>query len=394
MLWDDPEFLPVSLYGIMCGYSGYAKNSNIPALESLGNYILAGSVRVEIPPVILFDWRMAQPTSGQSSPISYYWSGTMTTTHYVACARGAVFATSGAPTIHCAGVRGESYATAYWMVDQNYTSNDPVEKISTLMFKGNTSAMHDAFMACAACSKVKLVELSQDGSGTTLYDLLDSGDSFAQKIVIDYTSIMSVQYSTGGCVWIQPYLGNVRISGLKAASINASSGTFSSDLLTDLLTVTTRARIGGDCTIEGNMTSIGKLIFSSGIRFKDDNNDCIENPNNASYYPHSPKFPHGLYVVGALNATTLTDNDRKMHIVVPGTGLDTVDLTTDSQVVSTTSFYNSKYKLNDIIIVSNTGNSTIIVKAASGYNVVIQGNLSCAFIKVDSARWNLISYVQ
>ena len=244
MLWDDPEFLPVSLYGVMCGYSGYAKTSNIPALETLGHYVLVGTVRVEVPPVILFDWRMAQPTSWQSSPVAYHWSGTFTTTHYVACAKGVVFTTSGNPTIHCAGVRGESYATAYWIVDQNYTGNDPAEKISTLMFRGNTSAMHDAFMACVACDKVKVVELSQDGTGTTLYDLLDSGDSFAQKIVIDHTSILAVYYATGGCVWIQPYFGNVRIGGLKAGSINASSGTFSSDILTDLLSVTTRARIG------------------------------------------------------------------------------------------------------------------------------------------------------
>jgi hypothetical protein len=261
MLWDDPEFLPVSLYGVMCGYSGYAKTSNIPALETLGHYVIVGGVRVEVPPVILFDWRMAQPTSGQSSPVAYHWSGTFTTTHYVACARGVVFSTAGKPTIHCAGVRGESYATAYWMVDQNYTDNDPAEKISTLMFKGNTSTMHDAFMDCAACTKVKVVELSQDGSGTTLYDLLGIGDSFAQKIVIDYTSILAVQYSTGGCVWIQPYLGKVHISGLKVNGISASSGTFGSDVLTDLLTVTTRARVGGGNTQGGSDVAldVGKL---------------------------------------------------------------------------------------------------------------------------------------
>ena len=187
MLWDDPEFLPVSLYGIMCGYSGSSKTSSIPALEALGNYVLVGSVRVEVPPVILFDWRMAQPTSGQLSPVAYHWSRTFTTTHYVACARGVVFSTSSTPpTIHCAGVRGESYANAYWMVDQDYTTKDPAEKISTLMFRGNTLAVHDAFMACVACPKVKVVELSKDGSGTTVYNLLTSSDNFNGKVVVDY----------------------------------------------------------------------------------------------------------------------------------------------------------------------------------------------------------------
>lgn len=186
MLWDDPEFLPVSLYGIMCGYSGYAKTSNIPALEGLGHYVLVGGVRVEVPPVILFDGRMAQPTSGLLSPIAYHWSGTFTTTHYVACARGVTFSTTSNPTIHCAGVRGESYANAYWLVDQDYSSKDPAEKISTLMFRGNTSAVHDAFMACVACPKVKVVELSKDTSGTSLYDILTSSDNFNGKVVIDY----------------------------------------------------------------------------------------------------------------------------------------------------------------------------------------------------------------
>ena len=191
MLWDDPEFLPASLYGVMCGYVGYSKTSGIPSLEALGNYVLVGSVRVEVPPVILFDWRMAQPTSGQSSPVAYHWTGTFTTTHYVACARGVEFSTSTPPTIHCAGVRGEIYATAYWMVDQDYTSHDPIEKISTLMFRGNTAAMHDAFMACAACSKVNVIEM-YPGS---LYDTLTSLDSFDDKVIIDHNIWQNILYS-------------------------------------------------------------------------------------------------------------------------------------------------------------------------------------------------------
>ena len=196
MLWDDPEFLTASLYGVMCGYSGYSKTSGIPSLEALGHYVLVGSVRVEVPPVILFDWRMAQPTSGQSSPIAYHWSGTFTTTHYVACARGVVFSTATLPTIHCAGVRGESYANAYWLVDQDYTTKDPMEKISTLMFNGNTQEMHDAFMACSSCSKVKTIEM-YPGS---LYDTLTNIDSFSGKIIIEQNSWMNINYSTSNCV--------------------------------------------------------------------------------------------------------------------------------------------------------------------------------------------------
>jgi hypothetical protein len=221
MLWDDPEFLPVSLYGVMCGYSGYAKTSNIPALESLGHYVIVGSVRVEVPPVILFDWRMAQPTSGQSSPVAYYWSGTFTTTHYVACARGVTFSISTHPTIHCAGVRGESYANAYWLVDQDYTTKDPAEKISTLMFNGNTQAMHDAFMACSACSKVKVLELF-DGA---LYPTLTNTDTFSGKFIIDHASNeQSPAYSATASIVYMAKNGHVSLHGRFTASYIESLG--------------------------------------------------------------------------------------------------------------------------------------------------------------------------
>lgn len=221
MLWDDPEFLPVSLYGVMCGYSGYSKTSNIAGLEALGHYVLVGSVRVEVPPVILFDCRMAQPTSGQSSPVAYHWTGTFTTTHYVSCARGVVFATSGNPTIHCAGVRGENYANAYWMVDQDYTSHDPAEKISTLMFRGNTQAMHDAFMACAACNKVKVVELF-DGS---LYPTLTNTDTFSGKFIIDHASNeQSPAYAATASIVYMAKNGHVSLHGRFTASYIESLG--------------------------------------------------------------------------------------------------------------------------------------------------------------------------
>ena len=383
MLWDDPEFLPVSLYGIMCGYVGYSKTSNIPALEGLGHYVIAGSVRVEVPPVILFDWRMSKPTNGQSSAVAYHWAGTFTTTHYVACARGVVFATSGNPTIHCAGVRGESYATAYWLVDQNYTSNDPAEKISTLMFRGNTSTMHDAFMACVACSKVKTVELYNN----SLYPLLINTDAIVNKLIIDYACTdQAPAYTYSGSVVYLALNGHVLIGARLSANYIESLGN---------LIVSGMARFAGTISASGKITSNsdiqsnGDLIFNNGIKFKDDNDNCIVNPNDDSYYPHSPKFPHGLYVVGALNATSLEDNRRKMHVNVSTSGAMSVDLTSDSTGVGLTTFYCSKYKENDIVIVSNTGSGALSVIAVSGVlTVVLNANESCAFIKVGDHRWN------
>ena len=256
MLWDDPEFLPVSLYGVMCGYSGCSETSNIPALEGLGHYVLVGGVRVEVPPVILFDWRMAQPTSGQSSPVAYYWNGTFTTTHYVACARGVIFATVGDRTIHCAGVRGESYANAYWMVDQDYTSHDPDEKISTLMFRGNTQEMHDAFMACAACDKVKLIEMYPGD----LYDTLTSDDTFSGMIIVDKKSWMNINYSTSNCViFAADALINTGVTRL--GNVVANLVNFNNLIVNENITAMGKGTFGGGNTQAGGDTSldVGKL---------------------------------------------------------------------------------------------------------------------------------------
>ena len=233
MLWDDTEFLPASLYGIMCGYSGYAKTSNMASFSNLGNSVTVSNVRVEVPPVLLFDWRMAQPISGQSSPIAYHYYGNISTSHYVACARGVVFNTIGPIEIHCAGVRGESFTTAKWMIDQIYTSKDPKEKISTLMFGGNTQEIHDAFMLCSACEKVYLVELYPGG----VTDTLTSSDKF-YGIVLNHAGVSNFNFLYGivinpnAYVYIQQFL---RCHNFAANSIYAvdsisteGSGTFGS----------------------------------------------------------------------------------------------------------------------------------------------------------------------
>lgn len=382
MMWDDTEFLPASLYGIMCGYFGYAKTSNMMNFSGLGYYVLVGSVRVEVPPVLLFDWRMAQPISGQSSPIAYHWNGTFETNHYVACARGVVFHTVVQPTIHCAGVRGESFTTAKWMLDRDYTTRDPKERISTLMFASN---MHDEFMACAACAKVKYVDIYDTGMTFTVSDKFDT------KVVTDYvvTSGNNPDYNWYKGIVICPnserlYVGQYfRAKWVNAETIVASS---SLESLGSIFALYYYSSFKGINVAE-------KMYFGKGIGFYNSNDEFLINPeDDVNYYPNSPVFKHGLYVTGALNATTLSDSDRKMHINVAPTSLTTVDLTEDSQTLSDTSFYNSKYKINDIIVVSNTGSSSLSVIAVSGVlTVVLNSYESCAFIKTNTNRWNKIA---
>jgi hypothetical protein len=164
--------------------------------------------------------------------------------------------------------------------------------------------------------------------------------------------------------------------------------------------VTAGANVTADENVSGknvnateNVTAGSRFIFNDGLRFYGKTDDCLDNPNDeTTYYPNSPRFRHGLYVVGALNATTTADNDRKMHINVAPTSLTTVDLTEDSRMPSASAFYNSKYKINDIIIVSNTGSSSLSVIAVSGgLTVVLNSYESCAFIKTNTNRWNKIA---
>lgn len=385
MLWDDTEFLPASLYGIMCGYSGYSRTTNMASYANLGHYVSVGSVRVEVPPVLLFDWRMAQPTSGQSSPIAYHWTGELTTSHYVACARGVVFHTVSQPTIHCAGVRGESYATAFWMVDQNYTSKDPAERISTLMFYGNTQEMHDAFMACSSCTKVKYVDIYDTGMTFTV------SDKFEMKVVTDYvvTTGNNPDYNWYRGIVFCPgserfYVGQYfRAKYVSAENIVASN---SLESLGSIFALYYYSSFKGIDIAEN-------LYFGKGIGFYNSNEEFLINPeDDVNYYPNSPVLKHGLYVKGALNAMTTEDDNRKMHINVAPTSLMTVNLTEDSQMPSASSFYNSKYKVNDIIIVSNTGSSSLSVIAVSGVlTVVLNSHESCAFIKTNTNQWNKIA---
>ena len=377
MLWDDPEFLPVSLYGVMCGYSGYAKNSNIPALEGLGHYVLVGSVRVEVPPVILFDWRMAQPTSGQSSPVSYYWSGTFTTTHYVACARGVTFSISTPPTIHCAGVRGESYANAYWLVDQDYTTKDPAEKISTLMFNGNTDAMHDAFMACSACSKVKVLELF-DGA---LYPILTSQDLFANKIIYDHAAGGWPVYGYSSSVVIlndSITVGN----GLKAGFLYALN----------FMSCEGNITANGDISSQSNMSASGNGIFGRVISqsFSFDENSVVF---SKEYNRGGMLVAKGIQMNNCpinLGDNFQAQTSRMFYEFSPSSDNEqSVNLRTDTSGT----FVNSNYRLHDVVTITNSGEGTVrVTYAGNAGNVVLLNQWdACSFVKLASGAWAKMS---
>lgn len=168
-----------------------AKTTNLSNVMALGNSVRVGYIGLHVPATIDFDGRVY---GGGGSPVAnyYYISNTsLTTEHYISCSKINVALNNTDPfsvTIHCAGFRGDTFFNAAWIFDQ-YVWNqnrDPFEKVTTKMFVGNTSSCHDAFMACVACSKVKLVEVSKDGNGTTLYDLITISDDFQGKIVLNY----------------------------------------------------------------------------------------------------------------------------------------------------------------------------------------------------------------
>lgn len=384
MLWDDPEFLPVSLYGIMCGYSGYAKNSNIPALETLGHYVLVGTVRVEVPPVILFDWRMAQPTSGQSSPIAYHWSGTFTTTHYVACARGVTFSTSTPPTIHCAGVRGESFTTAYWLVDQDYTTRDPKEKISTLMFNGNTQAMHDAFMACAACPKVKVVELYAGG----VYGTLDNNDDFGDKTVIDY--VLSGNdgpiYSYSGSTLFVPSTGLFYIPKLTALKILMEH--FQSDV--DHISLGYFGGFGstGMFFSSGKIESTGPFYNDGGATF-----DSINLGTESDSIGFALKIGTRArinsdveFTSHVVNLASASNTSVKAPVYHYTPNLATIK---DVNLNNNVNFPSDLFAEGDMVVIENRGQGVVNVTYAGNHgNVAVLNQWdACAFIKAASGAW-------
>lgn len=378
MLWDDPDFLPVSLYGIMCGYFGYSKTSNIPALEGLGHYVLVGGVRVEVPPVILFDWRMAQPTSGQSSPVAYHWTGTFTTTHYVACARGVTFSAGGNPTIHCAGVRGESYANAYWMVDQYYTTKDPAEKISTLMFNGNTQAMHDAFMACAAWYKVKVVELF-DGA---LYPTLTSQDLFAGKLIYDHAAGGWPIYGYSSSVVIMDDGSMAVGNGLKAGFLYALNF-ISCD---------------GNITANGSISSLADISASgNGIFGHVISQNFLFDENSVAFSKESNRggmlVPKGIQLENSpinLGNNFQAQTSRMFYEFAPSSGNEqSVNLRTDTSGT----FVNSNYRLHDVVTITNSGEGTVrVTYAGNAGNVVLLNQWdACSFVKLASGAWAKMS---
>lgn len=384
MLWEG-ERLPASLYGVLCGHSGYARKENIGNLFDVGKSVtVANLVFIPTPEVIEFDGCTAAGGSDMS-PITYGLDGQrLVTIHRIAVAAvNKTLTTTSLCQIHCSGLRGESWTNAEWLIDQNWNTNDQMERISTLWFNGNTQAMHDAFMACVGCAKVKTVELYNN----SLYPLLINTDAIANKLIIDYSCTdQAPAYTYSSSVVYLALNGHVLIGARLSADYIESLGNL---IVYGMANIEGIINASGKIKSNSDIQSNGDLIFNDGIKFKDDNGRCMVNPNDDSYYPHSPKFPHGLYIVGALNATTLEDSLRKMHVNVSTSGAMSVNLTSDSTVAGMTAFYCSKYKINDIVIVSNTGSGALSVIAVSGVlTVVLNAHESCAFIKVGDHSWN------
>ena len=257
MLWEG-ERLPASLYGVMCGHSGYERKENIGNLFDVGKSVtVANLVFIPIPEVIEFDGRMAAGGSDMS-PITYGLDGQrLVTIHRIAVsAVNKTLTTVSLCQIHCSGLRGESWTNAEWLIDQNWNDNDQMERISTLWFNGNTSAVHDAFMACAACSKVKVIEM-YPGS---LYDTLTNVDSFSVKIIIDQNSWMNINYSTSDCVIFAAdaliNTGATRLHNVLANLVNANN-----ILLNENITAQGKGTFGGGNTQGGTDVAldVGKL---------------------------------------------------------------------------------------------------------------------------------------
>ena len=120
--------------------------------------------------------------------------------------------------------------------------------------------MHDAFMACVACEKVKTVELYNN----SLYPLLTNTDAIVNKLIIDYACTdQAPAYTYSGSVVYLALNGHVLIGARLSADYIESLGNLivSGRAITDLLSVPTRARVGGGNTQGGSdvVLDVGKL---------------------------------------------------------------------------------------------------------------------------------------
>ena len=385
MLWEG-ERLPASLYGVMCGHSGYERKENIGNLFDVGKSVTVSNlVFIPTPEIIEFDGRLAAGGSDMS-PITYGLDGQrLLTIHRIAVAAvNNTLTTSSLCQIHCSGLRGESWTNAEWLIDQNWNTNDQMERISTLWFNGNTSAVHDAFMACAGCSKVKVVELYAG----VVYGTLNNNDDFVDKIVIDYalSGNDGPIYTYSSSTLLIPGTGSFYIPKLTAMKIFMDH--FKSDV--DHISLGYFGGFGSAGMFFGSskINSTGPFYNDMGATFdsinlgteSDSIGFAIKIGNRARINSDMEFTSHVVNLASAANTSV------KAPVYHYAPQLATI---TDVNLNNNVNLPSDLFSEGDMVVIENRGQGVVNVTYAgnSGNVAVLNQWDACAFIKAASGSW-------
>lgn len=388
MLWEG-ERLPASLYGVMCGHIGYERKENIGNLFDVGKSVsVSNLVFIPTPEIIEFDGRMAAGGSDMS-PITYGLDGLrFVTIHRIAVASvNITLTTTSLCQIHCSGLRGESWTNAEWLIDKDWNTNDQMERMSTLWFNGNTSAVHNAFMACVGCSKVKVVELYAGG----VYGTLGSVDNLGDKIVIDYalSGNDGPIYTYSGSTLFVPGTGVFYIPKLTALKILMEH--FQSDV--DHISLGYFGYPGifiNDSKIDvvGPMNVAGiSTLESINLGTEADNIGFLTKVSSWAQFQSDIRLQSHVVNLGATLSLTTKGS---LYTYSPASGTVTsLNLNSPNGDFPTSDNFN----VGDVVTIVNKGEGVVNVTYAGnpGNEAILNQWDACAFIKAETGAWAKMS---
>ena len=379
MLWDNEEYLPASVYGVMADYGSH--NSNVENFFAVANSYefnigSKGRIYIFTPPTLLFDGRCFN--TSQSSEHGDYRIRTqvnLTTEKYVSSVCNIIdypaFAVNNIPIIHCRGYKGTISGRGWgarWMFDQeSYVSEERTVDIKMFSYENSTgyqNAFFQNFLDNVALGNVKYVRLSWCWA----YQQLNSSHSFEGKIVLDRTGIDSAPaYGIDNAIVIYPNTGKVWFGEVTSDKVRAD-----------------------------RMDSNKYGFYVTGTELKRD-----EVPGSDPVQIRTP----GVAAIGGLS---LVGNDSTLNLgdpeEIPVTGarksmyyydnvdsLITINLTTDTSG----GFQNSRYYIGDVVTFAcdgsyATGKGLRIIYISGSTSWDIRAGSATSFLKVKSDHWVII----
>lgn len=379
MLWDNEEYLPASVYGVMADYGSH--NSNVENFFAVANSYdfnigYKGRIYIFTPPTLLFDGRCFN--ASQSSEYGNYRIRTqvnLTTEKYVSSVCDIVdytaFAVNNVPIIHCRGYNGTINGRGWgarWLFDQcSDVSEERTVDIKMFSYDhsiGYQNAFFQNFLDNVALGNVKYVRLSWCWA----YQQLDSSHSFEGKIVLDRTGIDSAPaYGIDNAIVIYPNTGKVWFGEVTSDKVRADRMDANKYGFYVTGTELRRDEVPGSDPVQIRTTGVAAIGGLSLV-----GNDSTLNLGD----------PEEIPVTGARKSMYYYDNVDS---------LITIDLTRDTSG----GFQNSRYYIGDVVTFAcdgsyATGKGLRIIYISGSSSWDIRAGSATSFLKVKSDHWVII----